>query len=234
MKVSIIIPSFNQKEFLAEAIQSALDQTVKCEVIVIDDGSTDGSLEIAQGFLPEIKLISQVNKGLASARNTGIMNATGDYILPLDSDDILMDTCVQEILQVAKETNADVIGPSMQTFGESIQTVILKENPSIADFRIGNHLGYFSAVKRSVLLECGGYSPKMVEGYEDLHLWFDLLTRGKKIVTIPKILALYRTKKHSMWRESLKHHKKLMDQIYKDFPDALPKEISSIPPTYET
>lgn len=229
MKLSVIIPSFNQSEYLSEAIESALNQTVgetnSCEIIVIDDGSTDKSLEIARKYEPRIKVISQVNKGLASARNTGIMNATGDYVFPLDSDDILLDTCIEEILQVAKETDADVIAPSLRAFGTSEGDSILMPNPTIADFRVGNQIGYFSAIKREALLECGGYSPKMVEGYEDYALWFDLLTRKKKIVTIPKVLVLYRTKFRSMWKDAIKHHAKLMGQIYKDFPSAWPKEF---------
>lgn len=224
MKVSIIIPSYGQEAYLVEAIESALAQTVPCEIIVIDDGSPDQSLKIARSYEPRIKVISQVNKGLASARNTGIMNATGDYILPLDADDILHPTCVSEIIFYAEKTGADVIGPSLQEFGISNTTIILKENPTIEDFRLGNYLGYFSAIKKEALLEVGGYSPKMAQGYEDLHLWINLLTRGKKIITIPQPLVLYRTKAKSMWTEAKKHHAELMGQIYKDFPDFLPKE----------
>lgn len=224
MNLSIIIPSYNQQEFLSEAIESAVNQTVPCEVIVIDDGSTDFSLEIARNYEKTekyaLKVISQVNKGLASARNTGIMNAlpNADYILPLDADDILEENCVERILEVAEETRADIIAPSIRCFGIGNQTTILMPEPKLGDFKVGNRLAYCSAIKREVLLEVGGYSPKMVEGYEDLHLWINLLTRGKKIVTIPEALVRYRTKESSMWHDAKKHHEKLMAQIYKDFP----------------
>lgn len=218
MKVSIIVPSYNQKEFLKEAIDSALAQTVLCEVIVIDDGSTDGSLEVAKSYEPEVKVIQQVNKGLASARNTGIMNARGDYVLPLDSDDILDVKCVERIIEYAKATNADVISPSVQCFGIGTQTIILVPEPKLEDFKEGNRISYCSAFKRNVLLEVGGYSPRMQEGYEDLHLTINLLTRGKRIITIPEPLFMYRTKENSMWHNAQKHHDKLMAQIYKDFP----------------
>ena len=86
--ISIIIPCYNQAEYLPQAIESALNQKTgeDFEVIVVNDGSTDNSLEIAKSY-KGIKVISQVNKGLSSARNTGIMNAIGDYILFLDADD---------------------------------------------------------------------------------------------------------------------------------------------------
>src|SRR3990167_2888452 len=84
-KISVIIPSYNQASYLPDAIESVLTQKVAPhEIIVVDDGSTDGSLEIARKYA--VKVIVQVNKGLPSARNTGIMNATGDYILPLDAE----------------------------------------------------------------------------------------------------------------------------------------------------
>lgn len=221
MKISIVLPSFGQAEYLDEAINSAIKQTVPCEVIVVDDGSTDGSLIIAQDYAKHglIKLISQVNKGLASARNTGIMNATGDYVFFLDADDIMRKNCIERIIEMAEKTNADVIAPSIHCFGTGEMPVILMENPKLDDFRHGNRLAYCSAIKRSVLQECGGYSPRMDKGWEDLHLWYDLLNRGKEIVTIQEPLVSYRTKSSSMWTEARdKHSVVLWDQIVKDFP----------------
>lgn len=222
MMISIIIPSYNQQEYLPKAIESALAQTMPCEVIVVDDGSTDNSLEIARRY--PVKIISQVNKGLASARNTGIMQVSNHnpfvYLLFLDADDILMDNCAEKIQNKINETQADIIAPSFRTFGTSNQKIILMPNPKLEDFRTGNRIGYCSAIRRSKLLEVGGYSPRMVEGYEDMHLWINLLTRGAKITTIPEVLWLYRTKPESMFRDALQHHQKLLAQINKDFPEA--------------
>src|SRR3990167_3062430 len=192
--LTIIISSYNQAGYLPDAIESALTQTTPCQVIVVDDGSTDNSLKIAQSYEPQIKVVSQVNKGLPSARNTGIMWATGDFVLPLDADDILLPDCVEKILEVIKEN------------------IILK------DFETGNYLPYFCAIKREKLLEIGGYSPKMIWGWEDLHLWINLLSRGAIVKTIPKVLVLYRTKEKSMWTDSKDHAEELQAQINKDFP----------------
>ena len=193
--ISIVIPSYNQAEFLRDAIDSCLNQTAEpYEVIVVDDGSTDNSLEIARSYENKIRVISQVNKGLASARNTGIMNVKGSYdifyVLFLDADDILLPNAIENIEKVALETNADIIAPSFKCFGTSDQEVILMPNPIIEDFKIGNRVGYCSAIKKENLLEVGGYSPRMVFGWEDLHLTINLLTKGKKIVTIPEVLWL--------------------------------------------
>lgn len=220
MKISIIIPSYNQNQYLASAISSCLEQTKKPhEIIVVDDGSTDNSLAIARSFEKEgVKVISQTNRGLSSARNTGIMNATGDYILPLDADDMFLENAIEKISQVIEQTGADIVSPSFKCFGVSQAEIILMPNPTIDDFITGNRVGYCSAIKKDVLLEVGGYSAKMWVGWEDYHLWFNLLLREKTIITIPEVLWLYRTKEYSMIHEANKHAVELWGQISKDFP----------------
>lgn len=225
--ISIIIPNYNQQDYLSDALDSTISQikVVPYEVIVIDDGSTDNSLEIAKKYEKEnpflIKAVSQVNKGLASARNTGIMNAKFDWILPLDADDALQENAIQKSIEAIKKTDADIIGLSFKTFGTSNEQIILMPDPKLEDFRSGNRLGYCSVIRKSKLLEVGGYSPKMVEGYEDLHLWINLLSRGAKIITIPEVLWLYRTKEKSMWKDITPEiHEKLLTQINKDVPEA--------------
>lgn len=227
IKISIVIPSYNQAEYLPDAIESAYNQTyIPHEIIVVDDGSTDGSLEIAKGYefsqfpLIEspVKVISQVNKGLPSARNTGIMASTGDYIFFLDADDIMMENCLEKIAQEILKTNADVVAPSFKCFGKENNTVILG-GFQMEDLMIANRLGYFSAIRRSALVEIGGYSPKMKYGYEDWHLWFDLFGRGKTISVIQEALVLYRTKEKSMITDANTHNEELVAQIKKDFPD---------------
>jgi len=220
MKVSVIIPIFDESDVIQSCLSSLEKQTLKdFEVIVVDDGSTDNSLKIAQSYEPQIKVVSQVNKGLPSARNTGIMWATGDFVLPLDADDILLPDCVEKILEVIKQNpNADIIAPSFKCFGKGEDTIILKENIILKDFETGNYLPYFCAIKREKLLEIGGYSPKMIWGWEDLHLWINLLSRGAIVKTIPKVLVLYRTKEKSMWTDSKDHAEELQAQINKDFP----------------
>ena len=214
--LTISISSYNQQEWLPDAIESALAQPVQKEIIVVDDGSTDHSLEIARKY--PIKVISQVNKGLSSARNTGLMNSNGDYFMPLDADDILLPNCLKRIYETIRETGADIVSPSFKCFGRAEDIIILMPNPTIEDFKIGNRVGYMSAIRKSKLLEGGGYSPRMTTGYEDLHLWFDLLSRGATIKTIPEVLWLYRTKEKSMWHDAVSHHEELMAQIRKDFP----------------
>src|SRR3990167_5492324 len=125
MSISICIASCNQGDYLEDAIESCYDQTGQpLEILVIDDGSKDDSLEIARRYefkeFPMIespvRVISQVNKGLASARNTGIMNAKGDYIMFLDADDMLKENAIARITQDINQTNADIVAPSFKEF----------------------------------------------------------------------------------------------------------------------
>jgi len=86
--VSVIIPNFNYSQFLKTAIESVLSQTyVNFELIVVDDGSTDDSLQVIRGYGNKLKLLTQKNSGVASARNLGIESARGKFICFLDSDD---------------------------------------------------------------------------------------------------------------------------------------------------
>ena len=112
-KVSIIVPIYNVKPYLAESIDSAINQTYKdIEIILVDDGSTDGSDVICDEYAKKdsrIKTIHQENKGLSGARNTGLENATGEYIMFLDSDDTFEITACENLLNYIEETKADYV-----------------------------------------------------------------------------------------------------------------------------
>jgi glycosyltransferase involved in cell wall biosynthesis len=87
--ISVIIPVYNAAPYLAEALRSVLAQTRSAnEIIVVDDGSTDDSAAVAQGFVPQVKLIQQANLGAAAARNSGVRLAQGDLLAFLDADDL--------------------------------------------------------------------------------------------------------------------------------------------------
>ena len=225
-EISIVIPSFNQSEYLEDCIESAYNQSMPaCEILVIDDGSSDDSLEVARryefkqfpGVESPVRVISQVNKGLPSARNTGIMNAKGDYIQFLDADDMLMENALARIHQEIVQTNADIVAPSFKEFGKSEREVILG-GFTMDDLKAANRLGYFSCVRKSALLEVGGFNPKMKWGWEDWDLWFDLFKRGKTIAVVQEVLIKYRVKEKSMIYEANKHADELFQQIKKNHP----------------
>lgn len=87
--ISCIVPAYNAEKYLAEALDSILAQTLApSEIIVVDDGSTDGTPHVAQGYVGKITYIRQDNAGPASARNRGLSVAKGDFLTFLDADDL--------------------------------------------------------------------------------------------------------------------------------------------------
>ncbi len=89
-RISVVMPIYNVEEFIAQAVQSVLDQSFKdFELICVDDGGQDASMDIVRSFAdPRIRIVTQTNRGLAGARNSGIAHARGEYIALLDSDDL--------------------------------------------------------------------------------------------------------------------------------------------------
>jgi glycosyltransferase involved in cell wall biosynthesis len=116
--VSVIIPCHNDEAYLAEALQSVLDQTLAPdEIVVIDDGSTDHSAEVAQGFGARIRLVSQENQGIGAARNRGVAASSGEIIAFLDADDLWpADSLASRLSRLAGEPRADCVFGLTQQF----------------------------------------------------------------------------------------------------------------------
>jgi CDP-glycerol glycerophosphotransferase len=109
--ISVVVPVYNVEEYLDECLTSLLRQTVKdLEILVVDDGSTDSSAQIARGYAERddrIRVITRPNGGLGAARNTGIEAATGEYLAFLDSDDVLPPTAYELLLNSLEKTGSD-------------------------------------------------------------------------------------------------------------------------------
>ena len=229
--ISIIVPLYNQAEYIEDCLESCYNQTMPAyEIIVVDDGSTDGSGEIAEryrfsqfpGIESPVKVIHQVNKGLSSARNSAITLATGAYVWPLDADDMLKENAIERVTQEMLRVSADVYACSFKEFGKSDREVIL-QGFTMDDLKIANRIGYFSPIRRSALLEIGGYNPRMKYGWEDYDLWFDLFKRNKTLALVQDVLVMYRVKEKSMIHEANEHAEELWKQIKRNHPELFGK-----------
>ena len=111
-KITVIIPMYNTEEYIERCIKSAINQTYKnLEIIIVNDGSTDNSLQICERLKKEddrIKIINQENKGVSGARNTGLEAATGEYIGFIDSDDFLEENMYEKLMGYIEEYDADL------------------------------------------------------------------------------------------------------------------------------
>lgn len=104
--VSVIIPIYNAEKYLAEAVDSVLSQTVKpLEIILVNDGSTDKSVEVAKKYKAYIRLLNQENKGISGARNAGIKAAKGTMIAFLDADDLWTKDHLEKLLESFEEND---------------------------------------------------------------------------------------------------------------------------------
>ncbi len=108
--VAVVVPAFNAAVTLAETLRSALGQEGVSEIVVVDDGSSDGTLALARGFEPDIRVLTGPNRSVSAARNTGIAETFAEWLLFLDSDDLLMPGTVGRRLgTAAAAAGADVV-----------------------------------------------------------------------------------------------------------------------------
>ena len=197
--VSVIIPCYNYGHFLAEAVESVLSQSYQnFEIIIVNDGSTDNSLEVAEEIIstyPEarIDLINQPNSGQpAISRNNGILRAEGEYLLPLDADDRLAPDALEAYVRAAQSASSSdvVVFGSVQRFGVENHlwgTRFFEKNDLLAR----DMLAYCSLYSRSVWERQGGYKTN-VPGYEDWDFWIGAAEVGACFINVPQVTLLYR------------------------------------------
>ena len=210
MKVSIIIPLYNQKQFVADAIESALAQTYKnIEVIVVNDGSTDCPDEVLDKYKHNIKLVYQENKGLAAARNRGLLESTGEYIQFLDADDIIFNDKIEKQITVINRNNGINVIPycgcirvhsndltSQKNF--EYQTVEnMCDNPilKIIDLQKLFPLPIHTVLLNKTLIENNGLFNEHMNANEDRLFWTKVCLNGCRFIYDYTYSVKYR--KHS-------------------------------------
>ncbi|MDI1305925.1 MAG: glycosyltransferase family A protein [bacterium] len=213
-KVSIIVPCFNQAQYLDEAIQSVLDQNyTNWECIIINDGSTDNTEEIAQKWTSKEKKIIYLykeNGGLSSSRNFGIIHATGKFILPLDADDKIANNYVNlaiESFQV--DDSLKLVYCKAEKFEDETGALFL---PPFSLLNLScNNIIFCSAFFRKEDWELvGGYDEKMIYGLEDWEFWIAILKKGGNVKCLNEICFYYRIKNNSMVRQLNKEKRKYL------------------------
>jgi glycosyltransferase involved in cell wall biosynthesis len=202
-KVSVVIPAYNAASDLAATIESVLQQTfVDFELLIVNDGSTDDTEKLVRQYTARderIKLISQHNQGVATARNRGIQESSGDYIAFLDSDDLWMPNKLATHVQHLNSSPA---------LGLSFARVeFMKDDGSLtgqcSNLRLRNirseHLyrenlictPSNAVIRRSVLEQVGGFN-KCLSGYADIELFLRISCYGWKIEGLNQVLVYYR------------------------------------------
>lgn len=184
--VSIIIPAFNYERYVARAIESALAQDYPAvEVVVVDDGSTDGTAAVAEQFVDRgVRVIRQANQGLAAARNTGIAHATGELLFFLDADDFLEPQAIARLNEVLTSLGADfgmvACLPNVIEVRDGVEHWVELPNDTAIPFQevvwrqlvFGTRFPCTVLARKEVFEVCGPFDPLYHRlGCEDRDMW---------------------------------------------------------------
>ncbi len=202
---SIVIPTFNSATYLPDAIDSVLGQSYgKCEVIVVDDGSTDETAEVAALFGDAIRYVYQENRGLSAARNHGLILATGEYIALLDADDLLEPDYLERMLgSFETHPDAGAIYCGFQMVDEKNQVLFQRGRTDIVpDFfyeqlLFGNFIVAPGMLVNRTAYERAGLFDEALSACEDWDMWLRIAGR-ETIFPMDASLVRYRIRGGSM------------------------------------
>ena len=208
--VSIITPNYNCEKYISETIQSVINQTHQnWELIIVDDASTDNSVEIIKNFQyldNRIKLIKvEENSGPAICRNIGIENASGFFLTFIDSDDLWLDNFIKISLKKVRNTNGFVFS-SYHRFDEKLK-------PKYTDFIVPKKVTYFDILKTNSIScltafidikKLGKFYMPDVLYRQDMGLWLQYLKKIDFAIGLEQPLAIYRIRKDSHSRNKIR------------------------------
>ncbi|BFH71117.1 glycosyl transferase [Paenibacillus dendritiformis] len=223
-KVSIIMPCYNDGAYIKESLASVHAQTYKdIEVIIINDGSDDqNTLDILNSISSSnIKILQTKRLRPAGARNEGITQATGKYILPLDADDIIEPEYVEKAVKVMEENErVGIVYCYADLFGERNGRWDLP-NYSLEKMLLDNIVFVTALFYKEDWKKVGGFNTKMQHGMEDYDFWLSILEIGREIHQIPEVLFHYRIKPTSRTTEfmtNIQVVKETYRHIYENHP----------------
>ena len=220
--VSVIVPVYNVRQYLRETLDSVVQQTYgNLEILVVDDGSDDGSGEICDAYAkdPRVRVIHQKNRGLSAARNCGLDRMSGEVVAFLDADDIFYPNMIQTLLAAMQRNNADIVvgGFDRRIFGTKMGK---------------RRRGKVFAFQQEELLSSSDALVAMVEGrlnksvwnklyarklwdtirfpngrvHEDIFTTYQVLDKAERIVTIPGTQMMYRIRNGSITQNNSSHN----------------------------
>ena len=216
-KVSIIIPVYNVKSYLEESLDSVINQTYKnLEIIIVDDGSNDGSEKICDEYAKKdnrIKLIHRKNGGLSAARNTGLDNMNGDYVAFLDSDDAFIPETIEKSLNAMLTNDVNCVmymrsSCSTGKDGKLKEIAYIKTKPLLQQ-RVYSRIEALRALANLTFADLAWnklYKREIWEDlrfpegkvYEDLYTIFHVIERVKNIYILHDKLVMYRFREGSI------------------------------------
>jgi glycosyltransferase involved in cell wall biosynthesis len=216
--VSVIVPCYNYAHFLGEALDSVLAQTYSnWECIIINDGSPDNTEEVALDYCAKdsrFRYFYKENGGHSSARNYGIEQSNGNYIMPLDADDILDPKYLKEaVSKIESDKNIKLVTAHVQHFGDVKEKFVMPVF-ALKDYLIVNYISISSLFKKQDFIKVKGFDESMLV-FEDWDLFIKILKDGGEAVQLPFVGLNYRRKDESLFRQTLKENKRSFNDLLK-------------------
>jgi glycosyltransferase involved in cell wall biosynthesis len=229
--ISIVIPCYNQGHFIKDALESIQQCDAQLfEIIIVNDGSTD---ILTNQYLLELQtegyhVIIQKNMGLGEARNSGINESKGKYILPLDADNRITPQYLTKGLEVFENDNeVAVVYGNANYFGD--KTGVLKPGPfNLQRLMLSNYIDTCALIKKSAIEAVGLYDNMKIMGFEDWDLWLRLAFKEYKFHYIDEILFDYRVVSNSMMQSlnvNIQKQNEIKDYFLNRYPDKLDFEF---------
>ncbi len=211
-KVSVVIPAYNASPWLGETLESVFAQTFAWhEVVVIDDGSTDGTASIAKAFGERVRYFYQPNRGLAAARNAGILNSSGELIAQLDADDIWLPEMLNALVPLFDDSSVGVACGDTYYWNQKRPIEESprhwQSRPKLAEDDVWFQLiripplipPQATIVRRSALADVGLYDESLIR-QEDYDIWLRIARKGYRFRFVDQVLGVYRLRPDSLAR----------------------------------
>ncbi len=203
--VSVVIPTHNYGRYVCDAVESVLAQTyAPLEIVVVDDGSTDETPQVLVRFGSRIRSIRLPGRGVAEARNTGLQASSGDLVVFLDADDLLLpDGIAAQVAYFDRHPDVDVVHGEWYRCETDSGTWRLRGNPRLVGDILPRILfGNLAAIhaimsRRRAILEAGGFDPAFSNA-ADWEVWLRLAAQGYRFGFIRQPVAIYRIHRDTM------------------------------------
>lgn len=243
--LSIVIPCYNVEKYIKECIESVLEQNIySYEILLINDGSTDKTLNILELYSsnPKIKIINQQNGGLSKARNTGLLNAKGEYVLFLDSDDFVEKNSLNKVLKLVKEKSLNILAFNFFIYYKSSNFYCekrkrIKKNifsgEEFLKFNLSNKnypMSWLNIYNKEFLIKNNLFFKEGIL-HEDVEFYIRLLKKVERMIYVDIPVIYYRqrngsiTKKKNKRRESYLEILKTYNKEIKDIKDNELKQL---------
>jgi glycosyltransferase involved in cell wall biosynthesis len=236
LDICVIIPLYNYAKYIHQCLESVAasifeDSDVKIEVLVIDDRSTDNSIQVVEEYLersnlPICLIKKHLNTGLADVRNIGLKIARAPYVFMLDADNWIAPDCLAVLYAPIKSGNCASTYGKIKIFNHDTQAYVCTFSDTewnLDDLIQDPYIDAMAMFDKNILIEVGGYSTELVEygwfGFEDYDLWLKLAQNGYAAKLVPEVLSFYRVHSSSMINTTNQFRVNMARYFNAKFPD---------------